>query len=170
MLARTVRHALPAVLLFLCALALPGSALAQAAEAPQPKAPQAVRQPVEAQPEAPVPAGTPVNVVHVGDDPVGLRLAFMLKERLGRSPLFTLSSKEEKKIELRLYTRPEFPGRSHLASVYAVSWVFSEGPSTLAYALGQDVGLVDADKAAEEAEALAARTDKIASQYGYLFE
>jgi hypothetical protein len=170
MLARPIRLAIPAVVLLLCAWLVPAPLLAQATEAQQPKAPQAVRQPVEAQPETPVPAGTPVSVTHTGDDPVGLRLAFMLKERLGRSPLFTLSSKEEKKVELRLATRVEFPGRAHLASIYAMTWVFSDGPATLAYALAQDVGLVEAGTVAEEAEALAARTDKIVSQYGYLFE
>lgn len=139
---------------------------------PAPQAGQPKGQPAKAG-EGAKEAGQPgrlVAVQHTGDDPVGLKLAFHLKERLAKSPLFRMAGKDDKRIVIRLTTRAEFPGRAHLAAVYSVAWVYAEKEEVLAYFLTQDVGLVDADKVVEEAEALTARTDKIAGQYGYLFE
>ena len=145
------------------------AAMAQDAPAPQPKKPE--EQPVAAAPVTEEsPEAVPVAVVHDGDDPVGIQLAFSLKETFSRSPLFRLAGAEEKKISVRVATRAEFPGRPGLGTVYALTWVYSERPDVLGFFLDAQVGAALRDEVNDAAKAVAARTDEVAARYGYLFE
>ena len=112
---------------------------------------------------------TPVAVEHDDADPVGARLAYRLKESLGRSSLMTPTNKDEKKLVIVLKTKEEFPGRPNLCSIYSVSWLFSSREGALKYFLASEAGIVDASGVDQTAEALLGRTDKLASAYGYLF-
>lgn len=113
---------------------------------------------------------TTVAVVHGDVDQLGTRLAFLLKERFGASPLFDLSAKDEKKIKVILTTAPEFPGRPQLGSVYAAVWIYSASDAVLTHYLASEAGTIDAATVEATAEALAARTAAAAEQYAYLFE
>lgn len=112
---------------------------------------------------------TPVSIDHDDADPVGARLAYRVKELLGRSSLMVPTNRDEKKIVIVLKTKEEFPGRPNLCSIYAVSWLFSSREGSLKYFLASEAGIVDASNVDQAAEALLGRTDKLASTYGYLF-
>lgn len=112
----------------------------------------------------------PVVIEHEGADPAGLRLAFHLKETFQKSGLFRLSKQDEKHFSLRLVTREQFADRPYLGSIYALVWRYVESKDVLAYFLGERLGFVDADIVEQEAEVLAAETDRIRERYGYLLE
>ncbi len=114
--------------------------------------------------------GLPVLIEHEGTDPVGLRLAFHLKETFQKSSLFRLAGAEEKHFSLRLVTREQFRDRPYLGSVYALVWRYVESREVLAYFLGERLGFADADAVAQEAEVIAAETDRVKGRYGYLLE
>ncbi|MHC1790198.1 hypothetical protein [Solidesulfovibrio sp.] len=169
-------HLCRAVLLVLTVLACSAHpALAQVpAQEAKPKA--APPQAAPAAPEAaakkadePAAKKTPVAIEHDDSDPVGARLAYRLKEQLGRSALMVPSNRDEKKLVIVIKTREEFPGRPNLCSIYAVSWLFSSREGALKYYLASEAGIVDAGGVDQTAEALLGRTDKLASTYGYLF-
>lgn len=133
----------------------------------QPKqAPGDQEQPVNAETSQ----GLPVLIEHDGTDPVGLRLGFHLKETFLKSGLFRLAGAEERHFSLRLITREQFKDRPYLGSVYALVWRYVENREVLAYSLGERLGFVDADIVAQEAEVIAAETDRIKGRYGYLLE
>ncbi len=113
---------------------------------------------------------TAVTVIHEGSDPVGLRLAYHLKEELNRSSLFRLSTKDERKVQLILTTMEEFGGRPELSSAFSAVWLYSENEATLKYFLQSEVGLASGVTVQQTAEALAAKTDDVAAQYAYLLE
>lgn len=124
-------------------------------------------------PDNPAPVSensAPVGVVHDDVDQLGTRLAFRLKETFNKSTLFQLTSKDEPKIKVIVATKPEFPGRPHIGSVYSVVWIFSSGENVLTHYLASEAGTVDAATIDAAAEALAARTAAVAEQYAYLFE
>lgn len=113
---------------------------------------------------------TPVAVVHDNVDQLGTRLAYQLKEIFNASSQFTLTAKDEAKIKLIVSTKPEFPSRPLVGSVYSVVWIFSAGENVLTHYLASEAGIVDAADVAAAAEALAGRTTAVADQYAYLFE
>ena len=169
---------LAATVVLLCAV----SALAQApAQAPvqvpgqvpgqdaKAKAPPAVAEPTPKKAEEATGKKTPVAIDHDDSDPVGVRLAYRVKELLGRSSLMVPTNRDEKKIVLVIKTKEEFPGRPNLCSIYSVSWLFSSREGSLKYFLASEAGIVDASNVDQAAEALLGRTDKLASTYGYLF-
>lgn len=113
---------------------------------------------------------SPVGVIHEDVDQLGTRLAFRLKETFNQSTLFKLTAKDEPKIKVIVATKPEFPGRPQIGSVYSVVWIFSSGENVLTHYLASEAGTVDAATIDAAAEALAARTAAVAEQYAYLFE
>jgi hypothetical protein len=115
-------------------------------------------------------AGIPVLVEHEGTDPVGMRLAMHLKEFFQKSSLFRLAGTDEKHLSLRLVTREQFQGRPFLGSSYVLVWRYVESKEVLAYYLSDRLGFVDGDVVAQEAEVLAAETDKVKGRFGYLLE
>ncbi|WP_428561919.1 MAG: hypothetical protein ACP59X_20065 [Solidesulfovibrio sp. DCME] len=112
---------------------------------------------------------TPVAIDHDDNDPVGTRLAYRLKELLGRSSLMQPTNKDEKKIVIVLKTKEEFPGRSGLSSIYSISWLFSSKEGALKYFLTSEAGIVDSADIDQVTETILGKTDKLASTYGYLF-
>jgi hypothetical protein len=122
----------------------------------------------------PVTAGskrtTPISVVHGNLDALGTRLVFHLKDAVNTSSLFRLTDADEKKIQLLVTTKEEFPSRPTIGSIYSVIWIFSAGSDVLTHYLDNEVGVVTPETVNEVAEALAARTDVVASGYLYLFE
>lgn len=165
-----MRRFAPALLAILALLAWSASAMAQdQAKIP---APQAAPAPAEAAAKkAPEPTGKKlaVAVEHDDTDPLGARLAYHIKELLGRSSLMTLTNKDEKKLVIVLRTKEEFPGRPNLCSIYSVSWLFSARDGSLKYFLTSEAGIVDASGVDQAAEAILGKSDKLAATYGYLF-
>lgn len=156
-----------ALVLAVCLLAC-GPALAQ--ESNQPLA-----APKEDIPDKPTPTEQKerkivVSVEHDGADNVGGRLAYHLKELFDRSSLFTLSTKDERKIKVILRTEEEFPGRPNMSSAYAAVFVYSETEGTLKYLLSSEVGFVHSASVKEDAEVLAGKAHEVYSKYSYLFE
>lgn len=138
--------------------------------------------PTAAAPQSTPPADTPqkstpdatakkaaITVEHDDADPLGARLAYHLKELLGRSSLMRLSTADEKKIVITLKTKEEFPGRPNLCSIYAVTWLFSAKEGSLKYYLTSEAGIVDASSLDQTAETILDKTNKLATTYGYLF-
>lgn len=113
---------------------------------------------------------TPVAIEHADTDVVGTRLAYHLKELLGRSSLMNLTTKDEKKLVLVIRTREEFTGRPAVSSIYSVAWLYSAKDGALRYFLSADTGIVDAVTLEQTVEALLVKTDKMAATYGYLFQ
>ncbi|UJX41503.1 hypothetical protein K9F62_02045 [Desulfovibrio sp. JY] len=111
----------------------------------------------------------PVAIEHDDSDPLGARLAYRIKEMLGRSSLMQPSSKDEKKIVIAIKTKEEFPGRPNVASIYSISWLFSSKEGSLKYFLTSEAGIVDAPGMDQTAEEILGKTDKLATTYGYLF-
>jgi len=162
-------RALQSIALALCFLLFTGVAV-QAQEGTQPLA-----VPKEDIPDKPAPTEQKerkivVSVEHDGADNVGGRLAYHLKELFDRSSLFTLSTRDERKIKVILRTREEFPGRPNMSSAYAVVFVYSETEGTLKYLLSSEVGFVHSASVKEDAEVLAGKAHEIYSKYSYLFE
>jgi hypothetical protein len=155
-------------LLVCLAWSAPGAAQ-NAAKAPAPQAAPALAE-TPGQ-KAPEPSGKKlaVTVEHDDTDPLGARLAYHLKELLGRSSLMTLTNKDEKKVVIVLRTKEEFPGRPNLCSIYSVNWLFSAKEGSLKYFLNAEAGIVDNTGVDQAAEAILAKTDKLATTYGYLF-
>jgi len=157
-----------AIALLLPLVAWAGPAPAQdAAKAPQ-AAPAASATGPQKTPDQ-VARKTPVIVEHDDADPLGARLAYHVKELLGRSALMVPSTKDEKKLVIVLKTKEEFPGRPNLCSIYAVSWLFAAKEGSLKYSLTSETGIVDATGVDAAAEAILGQTAKLASTYGYLF-
>lgn len=162
---REVRLAFSGLCLALV-LAVASGALAQG---PSPQRPgQAPR--TAAQPQEENGPRIPVSVEHAGSDPIGIRLAFALKEAFGKSPLFRMATAEEKKISVRVTTKAEFVDRPGLASGWSVIWLFTEQSDVLGFYLESDMGFADRDVVSDAAVALASRTEEVARRFSYLFE
>lgn len=164
---RTLLFSLAAILIF----GLPLAAFAQETAG----AGGALAAPKKDLPDKPTPSSQNehkilVSVEHSGTDNVGSRLAYHLKELFDRSSLFTLSTKDERKLKLILRTVEEFPGRPNMSSAYSAIFVYSETEGTLKYLLSNEVGFVHSASVKEDAEALAGKTHEVYSKYSYLFE
>lgn len=171
-----MHHACRAVVLVLTFLVLAVSPVLGQGPAQEAKPKAAPAQAAPSAPEAapkkadePAVKKTPVAVDHDDSDPVGARLAYRIKELLGRSALMLPTNRDEKKLVLVIKTKEEFPGRPNLCSIYSVSWLFSSREGALKYFLAAEAGIVDASSVDQTAEALLGRTDKLAATYGYLF-
>lgn len=158
-----------AALVFLAALMLACSPVLAQDKAP---APQAATPPAPnaAKAQAATNTPTPVVVEHDDADPLGARLAYHLKELLGRSSRMRPTDKDEKKLVLVLKTKEEFPGRPNLCSIYSISWLFASRDGALKYFLTSEAGIVDASGIDQTAETILAKTDKLTSTYSYLFQ
>ena len=152
------------ILTLVCALAFCSAALAA-----QPQA----GKPVQDKPEKHLDRVTTVSVALDGSDSIGARLGTRLKERFNQSSLFALNDDEEKdvpKLYLMLDTKPEFPGRPGVGSIYSVSWVLKQGKGYLGYLLARDLGAVNAEDIDALVDKLVERTDGIAAKYGSLWK
>ncbi len=161
---------IPSFLFVLCCLCVaPAAIFAQQSDQPSAQPKQAPVEQEQTESDQ-VQDRLPVFIEHEGADPVGLRLAFHLKETFQKSGLFRLAKPDEKHFSLRLVTREQFTDRPYLGSVYALVWRYVESRDVLAYSLGERLGFVDADVVVQEAEVIAAETDRVKGRYGYLLE
>ncbi|MDL2209434.1 hypothetical protein LJC26_01330 [Desulfovibrio sp. OttesenSCG-928-O18] len=112
---------------------------------------------------------TAVMVEHEGTDTLGAKLAFQLKGTFNASSLFTLTEKDAPKLKVLLSTAEEFPSRPNIASIYSLTWAFSQGEGTLSFLLAREVGLITAEELDALILKIAERTDGIAAKYSYLF-
>ncbi|HMM37699.1 MAG TPA: hypothetical protein PKB11_02975 [Desulfovibrio sp.] len=110
----------------------------------------------------------PVVVDYEGEDALGQRLAFELREAFRASAGFRLTGTGDKGLRLRLRAVPEFKDRPGLGSIYAVSWLFSEGGNVLSYFLDSGLGVIDEGSLKREAQSLTARTDELSGRFAYL--
>ena len=113
---------------------------------------------------------TPVYIRDSGVDQAGLRLGFFARETFSASSLFSLSNRNERKIVIRIDSKPEFPTRPALSSVFAATWILVEDEATVPYYLDTLIGVVSPDSARMEADRIVSRTARILEQYAYLFE
>ncbi len=125
---------------------------------------------IQDSPQAVTGRTTAVAVELDGSDAAGAKLAFELKELFNSSTLFELTDRDTPKLKVFLSTAPEFASRPELGSVFAVVWVYSETERTLKHYLAREVGVVSDGTARALAQRLAERTDRLASNYAYLFD
>ena len=158
------------LILSLC-LALPALAQAPAQPAARPETKAEPKNPPESakkEDRAKDAPRTAVLIEHTGQDFVGAKLAYLLKEGVNKSSLFNLSRTDEKKIVLQLVTKEEFGDRPKSSCVYSAIWLYSYKDGSLKYYLTSEVGVADAASVGDTAEALLARTDQVAGTYAYL--
>lgn len=113
---------------------------------------------------------TPIAVVHEGTDSLGAKLSYQLKEIFNAGTLFALNDKDEPKLQLIISTASEFPSRPGVGSVYSVVWLYTERSNVLSSYLAHEVGAFSAEKLAELADSLAARTSGLAAKHSYIFK
>ena len=126
--------------------------------------------PVEKVEQADDKTGIPVIVVHSGDDVLGGTLALKLKENFRKSVLFTLAGKNSKAVRVMIESRSEFKDRPEIGSVYSVVWTFAESEEVVPFYLKQELGIVTFRNVETGAAGLINKTDKVTSEYKYLFE
>ncbi|MFP4630152.1 MAG: hypothetical protein ACLFMQ_05430 [Desulfohalobiaceae bacterium] len=112
----------------------------------------------------------PVMVEYQDLDSLGRRLVFNIRERFNSSDLFRLSGYQEQKLKIVISSQEEFPSRPGLSSIYSIVWTFSYGEDVLDNYLQTEVGQISSQGLRDLAEDLVAKTDRIYSEYSYLFE
>ena len=113
---------------------------------------------------------TPIAVELEGTDSIGARLAMRLKERFNQSSLFRLLAANDRKMRVLVQTRPEFPDRPNVGSVYAICWVFTERDDLLSFLLARDLGTVNSEDVDALADRLVERSDGLAAKYRNLWK
>lgn len=101
-----------------------------------------------------------VSVSSSGDDPVGQRLAYQVKEEFRRSSSMAYqedSSKSAIVVHLVTLRGTTFGNESPASTVYSVAWTI--GPQEIYY--DSSVGICGGSRIASCAEQLVARTDEI---------
>ena len=112
---------------------------------------------------------TPIDILHDGTDSLGAKLAYQLKEIFNSGTLFSLSDKDEPKLQLIIVTAQEFPSRPGVGSIYCAVWTYSERPTALSNHLAQEVGIVTPENLSQLADKLASRTSGLAAKHAYIF-
>ncbi|MFO8032618.1 MAG: hypothetical protein R6U22_08745 [Desulfohalobiaceae bacterium] len=134
------------------------------------KKPEVVRQGQQVPEEVEEAGKVPVMVEYQDMDSLGRRLVFNIRERFNKSDLFRLSGYQEEKIKIMISSQEEFPSRPGLSSIYSIVWTFSYGQDVLDNYLQAEVGQISNQGLTELAEDLVAKTDRIYTDYSYLFE
>lgn len=114
--------------------------------------------------------GVGIVVEHFGDDELGGTLALKLKENFRKSVLFRLADKKQKSIRIRVVSSSEFNERPEIGSIYSVVWTFAESEDVVPFYLDEQIGTVNVTNVDTTAAKLMNSTDKIATQYKFLFE
>ncbi|WP_320008180.1 hypothetical protein [Maridesulfovibrio sp.] len=163
-----MKKSLGFILVLICILSLGSFAAAEETKAvPNVKAKPTPAEKVE---QADDKSGVPVIVVHSGDDVLGGTLALKLKENFRKSVLFNLAGNNSKAVRVRIESRSEFKDRPEIGSVYSVVWTFAESEDVVPFYLKQELGISTSRSVETDASGLMNETDKIASEYKYLFE
>ena len=161
------------ILLLLAAVALLAAPILSLAEPADGQAAPQAGKPVPDKPEKSRDRMTTVSVLATGTDSIGSRLATRLKERFNQSNLFVLNDDEGKdvpKMGLQIETKPEFPSRPNVGSVYSICWTFSQGRGYLRYLLATDSGIVASEDIDALVDKIVERTDGIAAKYSNLWK
>lgn len=140
---------------------------AKAPKAAVPNASASSPAPAPANASAAITAKIPLDIQSQGADAAGALLGFKLKEAAMGSAFFALTP-DGKRFVLRLVSKPEFPDRPKLSSVYAVALYFQEAPDVLPYFLDLRPGVVDADTAQAETQALLDWAANTAKKFNFL--
>jgi hypothetical protein len=110
-----------------------------------------------------------VEVVHEGDDSVGQRLAYQVKESIRRSArresgdLFKLTNIDESRLIIYLVTADEFEKSPGAKTIYGVTYTFTYGGGDAPKFITSGVGSCGADQVNKSAESLVANIDKVLS-------
>ncbi len=112
----------------------------------------------------------PVAIETYIADPLGEKMALLLKENFNKSSFFLPVTKKKKRIILRVTTLNEFSGRPGLSSVYVFTWLFSESEETIPYFLDNTIGTVDATQIEHLARQILMQTTDVMEKFSYLFE
>ena len=152
------------ILLILLSVAILPAYAEEAAKKPEP-APAVADTPAETTSRT-----TPIFISQKGADVLGSILAYEVTSACNSSSLFKLTTDDQPNISVMITTLAEFSSRPEIGSVYSIVWVFSENNSNLKYFLAQDAGIITKENTPMLAKTIAAKTDQLAMQYGYLFE
>ncbi|SDL17589.1 hypothetical protein SAMN05660337_2355 [Maridesulfovibrio ferrireducens] len=114
--------------------------------------------------------GFAIIVEHFGNDEVGGTLALKLKENFRKSVLFRLADKKQKSVRIKVVSSSEFSERPEIGSIYAVIWTFAASEDVVPFYLDKRIGTVNVLNVETTAAKLMNTTDKIATQYKFLFE
>ncbi len=112
----------------------------------------------------------PLAIKAYGTDPLGQKLAFLLKENFNKSSFFIPAGKKEKRIILRVDTLNEFSGRPGLSSVYVFTWLFSESEETIPYFLENVIGTLRASEMEECVQKILVQTTSLMEKFDYLLQ
>lgn len=113
---------------------------------------------------------TPISVEHEGNDTLGAKLAMLLKENFNTGTLLALNDADVPKLQMLVATKPEFPSREAVGSVYSVIWVYSERSNVLSNYLAHESGILPPEDLEGLASRLASRTAGLAAKHSYIFK
>ncbi len=156
--------------LYACPLAAAQEADQGENQTQEEKKPEIIRQEQQVPKEVAQTDKIPVMVEYQDTDSLGRRLVFNMRERFNKSDLFRLSGYQEEKIKIIISSKEEFPSRPGVSSIYSIVWTFSYGEDVLDNYLQAKVGQISSQGMSELAEDMVAQTDRIYTEYSYLFE
>ena len=100
----------------------------------------------------------PVEVSHTGDDLVGKRLVYFLKDGIQKSSSLRLTSENEPRVQIRIISIEDGNLDPGISSVYSVSWLLNDTVALMPYYLASNVGYCGSDRAKYCAESLVVTT------------
>ncbi len=100
----------------------------------------------------------PIKIFHTGNDSVGERLVYFLKENITKSPFMHIAKDKEIAIEIVIITLDSDKKNSGYSTVYSITWTTSSNGGLVAYYLSSNVGYSGTDRIREVAELLTALT------------
>lgn len=108
---------------------------------------------------------TAVKVIHNGDDVVGNRLAYAIKEAIRKSYSMRISEEKEKKIVVLIATLPSNPDYPAISTTYSVTWCISIPETQSLYYQNGITGYCGSNQVDNAADGIAAKTDEQVSEF-----
>jgi hypothetical protein len=113
----------------------------------------------------------PIEVAHTGDDTVGKKLVYFLKESIqASSSMHLYTSDDSLRIQLSIVTLEDNPKNPGSSSVYSVTWLWNNEQTLWPYYLTSSVGYCGSDRVKSCAESLTAGTYEEAEKIFKLME
>jgi hypothetical protein len=107
----------------------------------------------------------PIELQHTGDDIVGSRLAYYVKEGLRKSSGLTLSDDSDYRIQLSIVTLDPSSNKDGYSTVYSAVWKLKFPTQLYPFFLNQSVGTCGSRRIEDVADGLVADTDKLATDF-----
>lgn len=117
-----------------------------------------------------------IEIEHSGDDIVGARFVYNIKEMIRKSSALKLTYSDESRIKMIIITITYDDRHPSTACVYSVTWTLSgtwrhkgnEGVLHPLYLTGV-LGTCGSDRVESVAESIVAKTDELAEDYLFIF-